>query len=345
MAHTSDMVLLEHEKEVEIAPGERWDLPDLATVPFRYHRVVFESRTADDAYLVANSRDASGTWMKADHYTGIDASHDWLVNEAHFMGMAGAADMRITFHPKTDARLVVRKIVVDHATSAEVAAWADGLCGKMPPLKYQAPADRLSKLPRTVQRLHSSDAFRLLFCGDSVVNDAANSPFTALLERSYPETQVHLTKVPRTGEHKSYESLDVEQDILSRQPHLVVLGGISHGRDVDPSRRVIREVRAASDAEVLLLSPCPPVTNDPHDTDNPHPLANQTDEEFRGWLADMAREEGIEHIDITTPWLAYALAMPYPYTYLMRDMHHVNTRGTLLMATILARHFAPLLAV
>ena len=323
--------------------GVPWTSEEIPVRPFEYYRLHFQSRTDQDAYWWGIFLNADGEPMVADHVSGVYASEEWSDNDFCFMAKADACRVKLRFSTIGEAPEHVRDVRLAGATGAEVARWADSVYAGMPPLDYEPAADRLRLLPRTINRLCRGPVLKIVMLGDSVINDAGNSPYGALLERTYPATRVPVVTSVLSGGGCPRFKQDgrVKPFVLDYQPDLVMIGGISNGGDVESVREVVRQIRAASKAEVMVMTPAPPVGPDPRDGRPPSPAAARTGEDYRRRLREMARGENVEFLEMTEPWIGYVMKMRQPYSFLMRDSHHVNARGREVIARIFEKHFAP----
>jgi lysophospholipase L1-like esterase len=229
-----------------------------------------------------------------------------------------------------------------------VAAWADGHYATIPPVAFQPPANRWRRLPRTLKRLRSGGRLRIVMLGDSIVNDTGNSPYDVLLERVYPKARIEVVTSVRGGTGCPYyrDENRVKPHVLDYQPDLVLIGGISHGCDVEAVRSVVRQIRSACDAEILVLTGA--VAPRALQNENLAKEAKKrgdanapTIEEYQRNLAQMAREEKAPFFDIEEVWENYAETCGKPRAWFMRDTVHANERGRQVLARILERYFAP----
>src|SRR4030043_472514 len=92
--------------------------------------------------------------------------------------------------------------------------------------------------------------------GDSIVNDPSRSCWNLLIERRYPKCKIEKITSVRgpTGCWGYKEPGRVQKFVLDHEPALVMIGGISHRDDIESIGEVIRQIRAASDADILLMT-------------------------------------------------------------------------------------------
>lgn len=338
--------LHETDAEFTVEPGDEWWWSEPFDVtPFDWYRLTFESKTAKDAYWFAVYVDASGADMPADHSGGVDASDDWTANEFFTMAKANAARGKLMFRPTYDVPEHVRNLKLTTAAPEDAAEWGDRVFAEMPPFDWQPSADRHGNMPRTMDMLGAGETVRIVMLGDSVVNDMGNAPVGPTIQRHYPGSTVQaITSVRSNGSCEYYQAADnVRKWVLSYEPDLVMIGGISNHGDMKAIRNVIRQVRAASPADVMLATPAPPIGNPTGDgsVDTEHTPEDTNGPDYAGNLRRLAEEESTEFLDMTAAWVDYARTMGPPYSYLMRDSHHINVRGRQLTTRMLERYFAP----
>jgi len=66
-----------------------------------------------------------------------------------------------------------------------------------------------------------------------------------------------------------------------------------------------------------------------------------TEKKYRARLREMAAEENVEYLDMTTPWAQYVVASGRSTGSFKRDHVHGNDRGKQILGRILAAYFAP----
>ena len=125
------------------------------------------------------------------------------------------------------------------------------------------------------------------------------------------------------------------QYVLRYQPHLLVIGGISHQWDLDAIRDVVRQARAGHVPEILLMTDPVGIDGDPRGW--PRALSGEGGVEFAARLAktaayrtglrELADQEGAAFLDIGLAWNEYMAHCGRSYGWFMRDAVHANDRG------------------
>jgi hypothetical protein len=216
----------------------------------------------------------------------------------------------------------------------------DALYASMGPLRYTPPADRWQLLPRTMARLREGGPLRIVFLGDSIMNQTCHSGFDLLLQRLYPQVRIDKVASVRgsTGCWWCKDENRIEEYVLKHSPDLLVIGGISQRDDVDSIREVIHQVRAKQQPEILLITPafgadgCNFITNWTYDI-----APGATD--YRGKLRQLATDEKCEFFDMTSPWWQYVKESGKVYGWFRGDAVHANERGSQLLARLMEAYF------
>ncbi|NOX55798.1 MAG: SGNH/GDSL hydrolase family protein [Planctomycetes bacterium] len=217
----------------------------------------------------------------------------------------------------------------------------DAIYATMPPLRYQPPKGRWKHLPRTMHLLREGPALRIVMLGDSIINDTSRSQWHLLLERAYPKCRItKITSVRgSTGCWWYKQGARVQLYVLGQRPDLVIIGGISQRDDIESIREVVRQIRAGSKAEILLMTgafgrvdPRQPGWKAEIDPDG---------DDYRARLKRLADELKVEFLDMRGAWGQYIRSCGKDLEWFKRDPIHANERGEQILGRILCRYFAP----
>ena len=211
------------------------------------------------------------------------------------------------------------------------------------PVRYQPPANRWHNLERTRTELHRPNGkLRIVMLGDSIMNDTARSNWAEQLKTRYPNCQIEMITVVRAGSGCQWFQLDnrVQQHVLPQEPDLLLIGGISHGGNVDAIREVIRQVRSARLCDVLLLSEAYGLQDPIADPKWSLEIRNDPPS-YRSRLRDLAAEQAVAFLDLTAIWGHYIRESGQPLDWFKRDKFHANLRGGQVLAQILTTHLGP----
>ena len=327
--------------------------PLFAVQPLDYYMVVFRSRTPERALWSAIFYDENGRELAGDHCSGIDLSKTWKTHEFCFKAKSGARFACLRFQPIGPSTLQIDMVSIRKVSRRAVVKWADKIYAEMPRLTFRPPSGRWTYLKKTLNRLQTGGALKIVMLGDSIVNDIGNSPYDVLLERFYPSCRVNVITSVRGGTGCSYfaDNDHVREYVLPHNPNLVIIGGVSNQGDVESVRRVIRQIRKGSEAEFLILSEVVSEGFNPaterYEGSNPRTNPDWVEKidpdgtSYRSRLFRMAREERVEFLDLSGPWGRYTLDSARPYGWFLRDAVHANVRGSLVLARIMEEYFSP----
>ncbi|HUT45042.1 MAG TPA: SGNH/GDSL hydrolase family protein [Sedimentisphaerales bacterium] len=218
----------------------------------------------------------------------------------------------------------------------------NGIYSQMDPVRYSPPPYRWKNLPRTRKLLTDRDTLRVVMLGDSIVNDTSRSCWNLLVEKRYPECKIDKITSVRgsTGCWWYKEPGRVRKFVLEHKPSLVMIGGISHRGDIDSIREVIRQIRAASDADILLMTGA--FGNvDPRDDDQWQRISDRDHfSEYRKGLELLARGTGAAFVDLEIAWAGYVRESGKDLDFFKRDPIHANERGEQILGHILESYFS-----
>jgi len=297
-------------------------------------------------YWAAEFYDERDEKIPADHYCSVDGAGEWAANEFCFQGKAGAASVRILFRAQAGAALHIDDVTVRPVSHRYVARRCDRLYKTIPPLNYTPAPDRWTHIRRTIEKLRAGGPLTVVMLGDSIINDTGNSGWETLVERHYGGAGMKVITSTRGGGGCSYyrQKGRVKQYVLDYHPDLVIIGGISHGYEVEPIRDVVRQVRAGCDADILVMTgPVTPEEKLRHDyllySGQPRDKALEKMAAFPGRLRQMAADEKVEFLDMRAIWQDYVKQSGKPDEWFQRDVVHANARGHQVLARILECYF------
>jgi hypothetical protein len=324
--------------------------PAFPVEPFASYRLRLLAKGADGGHWAVSFLDAEGNEIVADAYDLIDPAPDWRPSELCFRGHADARQARVhlrrNYNSPTSAPLDVKNVRVEPITTAEAAAWAAGLAGQCPVVRFKPAADRWRHLGKSMAKLSAGERLRIVMLGDSICNDTSNSLYETLLAERYPGARIEVVTSVRGGTGCIYykDENRVQSYVLDYEPDLVIIAGISHDFDVEAMRSVVRQIRAKSGCEILVMNGAiaPWEVLEPAFVKvRPAGMALDQMEGFDDALAAMCREEQVEFFDMRRAWDDYLLESHRPYEHFARDSIHANGRGKAVLGRILGRYFAP----
>jgi len=217
----------------------------------------------------------------------------------------------------------------------------DGIYSQMRPVSYSPPPKRWKNLPCTKKLLTDGGTLRVVMLGDSIVNDTSRSCWNLLIEKRYPKCKIEKITSVRgsTGCWWYKEPGRVKKFVLDHEPALVMIGGISHRGDIYSIREVIRQIRAVSDADILLMTGA--FGNvDPRDDGQWRKISDREYfSEYRKSLELLARDTGAAFLNMEAPWAGYVRESGKDLDWFKRDPIHANERGEQILGRVLESYF------
>lgn len=319
-----------------------WVGPALPVTPHRFYKVQFRVKAPAGGWWAASCY-AGNEMMAADQYSAYDPSPDWQDYRCYTRGREGATHLRLTF--RTDGRPAwFDDVLVEPASPREVRTWMAAQCATAPPLAWRPPRGHLDRLPRTVARLRAGEPLRIVMLGDSIINDTANSQWDLLLAGAWPRAQITLVQSVRGGGGCEFyqQPGNVQKYVLDYHPDLVIIGGISNGYSAAPVEDVIRQIRAGSPTEIMLMTGAvaPPATIAQAQLRSPE-LVVRLIARYGQELSQAAERNQLAFLDLRQVWDEYVKSSGQPETWFMRDRIHANDRGRAALARMLVTWFMP----
>ena len=301
-----------------------------------YYRLTFEAKTAEHCYWWLDYRDENGERIpdcNSEVYAGDDVrEYDEVV---YVPGAVRQVQIAFVSRGKVEAS----DIRFATATPEEAAAWADALYATFPPLKFDAPADSMALLPRTVAAMKDGTPWRVVMLGNSIMNDSFNSLFMALVQRDFPKSRFNVIASVRGATGCGYfQRPDAfPKYVLAQKPDLLIIRDSSGGESLS---RVIRWSRDQTGCEVLVISN--PLSGDWREQQGTLDWRSLMDEpNYSPFnvapLRDWAGKLNVAFWDVTTPGNDYVASVPdLDFT---RDGTHNNDVGKQIIGRVLHRYF------
>lgn len=338
-----------------------WESPMIPVTPFTFYKTTFQAKVTPrtmpktseppkvghpaspedfPAYWSVFYYDANGKQLDSDHYWGLELSDRWTKRDYVTYARAGAATMKVRFQTIEGTGVRVDDLAVTTTDAAGAAAWIDSLCATMPPFKLTAAKDRRQYIPKTMATLRNGGTLRVVMIGDSISNDTLNSSWFTLVERMYSKANIVLIPGVRGGTPIGWfaQPENVKERIIDNKPDLLVIGSLNHGKDPEAVRSIIKQTRAATSAEIVLLTPAVGNTDVTVDKEWEAPL-DPNGKRQSDALYKVALEEKVEFIDMMHPWGSYISASGKPYRWFLRDFVHANERGAMILGKTIEAYF------
>jgi len=200
-----------------------------------------------------------------------------------------------------------------------------------------------SRLPRTRKTLTEGGRLHILGLGDSIINDTMRSGWIALLREAYPKADIKSTVYVRGGgncKHYRAESR-VQTYLLPLKPDLVIIGGISQGKDYAAIRDVVGQIRAGLPECEFLFTTGVFGSTDPRSDAAMAAAQHSGTSDYGRDLKALADELGGAYFDMTTPWIEYIRSSGLHPHIFYRDRVHANPYGEQILAKIMLSWWAP----
>jgi len=214
---------------------------------------------------------------------------------------------------------------------------------QMPAGTFTAVRADWRHLPRTRKALTEGGNLHILGLGDSIINDTLRSGWVALLREAYPKASIKATGYVRGGgscKHYRAESR-VQTCLLPLKPDLVIIGGISQGKDYAAIRDVVGQIRAALPDCEFLFTTGVFGSADPRSDAAMAAAQHSGTSDYGRDLKALADELGCAYFDMTTPWIQYVRSSGLHPHLFYRDRVHANAFGEQILAKIMLAWWAP----
>jgi hypothetical protein len=257
-----------------VAPGAKVESADFAAEPLRFYRFECRVKSPRPGFVAALWRNPDATWgrdlqgrpgdLRAEDYQSVAASDDWQTVVFYSRAQANAVAGCLRVQALDGAMEVKSASVSGPVPAADVLAWSDLLLAGV----REATPVGMGKLPRTAAALRDGGMMRIVFLGDSIMQDAANSPIDLWLESGRPGLRVEIITAIGGGAGMERwnnpdkfpgHDLNLQAAVIDQRPDLVLIGGIST-RSVDDTRAVIGRIRdgarslGAPEPDIALLT-------------------------------------------------------------------------------------------
>lgn len=322
-----------------VAPGAKIESADFAVEPLRFYKFECRMRSPGQGFIAALWRNPDATWgrdlqgrpgdLRAEDYQLVRQSDDWHTVVLYSRAQANATAGCLRVQALDEPIEVQSSSVTGPASADEVLAWSDSLLAG---INVSVPSGGIS-LPRSAASLRSGGTLRIVFLGDSIMQDAGNSPIELWLERGRPGLRVEIIAAIGGGAGMERwnspdkfpgHDLNLQAAVIDQRPDLVLIGGIST-RSIDDTRAIVAKIRkGAPDADIALL------TGPFGEWGKPAPGLGAD------VLRALASETGCAFLDLRAAWLDAVAASGRDPSYFYRDAIHGSAAGKHLQGRIIA---------
>lgn len=330
------------------APGAKIESPDFAARPFKFYRFECRVRSPSPGFVATIWRNPDATWgrdlqgrpgdLRAEDYQSVAASDEWQTVVFYSRAQANATAGCLRVQALDEPVEVEWASVSGPANADEVLSWADALLRPLSKSDGVAPPDQVALMPRTIAAFGAGGTLRIVFLGDSIMQDAANSAVDLWIEQRHPNVRLEIITAIGGGagmerwnhpEKFPGHDLNLQAAVIDQRPDLVLIGGIST-RSIDDTRAIIGRIRegartiGAPVPDILLL------TGPFGEWGRPAPGLDAAA------LGALASETGCAFLDLRAAWLEALAASGREPAAFYRDPIHGNAAGKHLQGRIIA---------
>jgi hypothetical protein len=327
-----------------VAPGAKIESDDVTVEPLKFYRFECRVRSTAPGFVAALWRNPDATWgrdlqgrpgdLRAEDYQSVAGSDEWQTVVFYSRAQANAVAGCLRVQALEGTMEVESARVSGPAPAAEVLAWSESLLDGV-----NVPASSgTGVLARTATAIRDGGTARIVFLGDSIMQDAANSPVDLWLERERSGLRVAIVTAigggagmerwNHPGKFPGHD-LNLQAAVIDQRPDLVLIGGIST-RNVDDTRAIVGRIRDGARATGAPEPDIALFTGPFGEWGKPAPGIDSAA------LAALASETGCAFFDLRTAWIeAVAASGREPATF-YRDAIHGSATGKHLQGRIIA---------
>lgn len=318
-----------------------------------WYRLSFAAKSETDGFWWVDFFDRDDKNVN-DVNSRLYASEDWREYEVMVPDMPDATQAVIAFISKKGA--FVRDVKMERVPPGAVAEWCDRRYADLPRLDLSRLEAEWWRLPKTCAALREGRPLKIVFLGDSIMNDAYCGNLTAMIKREFPKCD--FTFIPSlrgcTGCWYYRDAANFENYVARHKPDLVVIGGISNTQKAGDYGLVEAEDDVATTvircqligAEAIVCTPPPSYEFRQGTWKSPFDGVGQLAEAkapfwFRnGYLRRAAARTGVPFWDVTSAPCDAIARSGKPLLWFKRDICHNDDRGKQLIARTMAAYFA-----
>lgn len=370
--------------------ADGWESANLPMKERQWYQLSFRSRTSSPELNPDNTGgsafgkytvsffDTDGKPLARQWQGSVFPSGDWLETTITFRavpfidasGNLAYGKMRISFTSISGHHFDVDDVTVEAIGEGVIAYLQDKYFKKLPVrITYRPKASRLLRLPATLDKLRRGGDVKMLFVGDAIQEELANSHLDVLIARHYPKSRIQVIPSIRPDSGVGYFKAHVEEYITRYRPDLVVIGGVSNEDNMVDYQELINAITKAHRSpdekmEIMLLTKGWIPNAGGGNAFISAPELKELDQipgnnavvpdDYRGRLMQLAAKNRLEFFDLHGALNdffrgsadIYGYGFPKgpngkPYDFWHRDWAHPNERGRETLARILEAYFAP----
>lgn len=316
------------EKEI-IVKDEKWSGQMFPVRKSAFYQISFCSKADEKGLMFISFYNDNQMTSDADFCSSIEQSSDFIKNTYFFRSRSFADFAKISLQ-KQNKYLFVKEISVEEKNISDVLKWLKGMAKKISSIKPFKI--KKSYLTETTQALKTGKKITVVMLGDSIVNDMSNCFFDVLLKTVYPESEIEIIPSVRNSTGCwYYEKKDrVQKYVVDYNPDLVIIGGISHKKNISSIKNVIQQIKDRIEPEIIITGG---VFGENWISEE------KTPDEFNVQLKILAEQQKVEFFDIGTYCGNYIKESGKPYEFFLRDRIHPNDYGRVILAYALFYFF------
>ena len=315
-----------------------------------WYQLNFSAKSDVDGYWWVDSFDKDGN-MLPDVNSRLYASKDWQGYDVVVPVRPEAVSAQVAFVSKKGA--FVKDVTMRRLSVEDTVAWCYKFYVTLPRLNYAPPKDSWAKLPNAKTAIRVAKDFRIVFLGDSIMNDSWCGNFGALVQKDFPDTalKMYLSVRGSTGCWYYHEKEHFDEYVAKYRPNLVVIGGISNwlsskqGTAKDAEDWMVETIERckAIGAEVVVCTPPPSYEFRKTPEAKPFDFALCEDGGMQVLRWDYhrraAERTGVQLWDLTTGPCEAIARSGKPLNWFKRDGAHNDDRGKQLITMMMGEYF------
>ncbi|HPP08571.1 MAG TPA: SGNH/GDSL hydrolase family protein [bacterium] len=301
-----------------------------------FYQMSFSSIASKKSLCFVNFYNSERKKLTADFCSEIRKSNKLLDHTYFFRTFSNVAFAKVVLENQGSKILRVKNITVEEKEYQDIDVWIASESRKIPVF----PLLKIEKkhLTKTAELLKTGGKLKIVFLGDSIVNDMANSFFDALLRRVYPAVKIEVISSVRntTGCWYFKHGNRVKKLVIDYSPDLVIIGGISHRNDVSSIKSVIEKIRRYTDVEIVVTNGAFGKTGNPWKQ-----TRSNTEDEFSVKLKKLSDDMKFMFFDTAKFCRQYIHQSGKPYSFFLRDNIHPNHYGRFILSYLLFYLLSP----
>lgn len=320
-----------------------------------WYELSFEAKSSVDGYWWVDLFDSDGSPVP-DINSRLYISEGWKEYREVISVQSAAVKAQIAF--VTTRGISARNVALRRITVQEAAEWCRSLYAQLPEVDLEVADDSWACLPLSRELIANGEPIHVLLLGDSIVNDTWCGNVSALVCERFPNVRMSLSVRGSTGCNYYRAPDHFAEYVLRHKPDMVLVGGISNGRDNADFSTAEEDLTAViglsrnAGIEVGIMSPPPSyefrktaeeTSWDENIIIEKYDSAAGKTRRWQPLRCDYQRaaaaKTGTAYFDLTRAPCDAILRSGKPLGWFKRDIAHNDNRGKQLIAQRLAAYF------